>query len=304
MTTRHAIITPSFRGDLDRCKLLCASIDAFVSELSTHYLLVEDRDVLLFRPLEGPRRRIIAESQLFPSWLKSIPDPTSFGRRRIWTSPGALARGLAPLRGWHTQQLRKIAAPALIDEEVLLYADSDVIMLKPYRLSQQVGAEGLRLYRSDHAISESMGEHVEWLRRAAGTLRIPTPPRPAHDYINNLVTWDARHARAMTRHIEDGSGRHWIEAVASARGFSEWLLYGCYIDHVLGSASGHAATGQALARTYWYQGDVERSPLTPETVKLDPWQVAIGVQSFIGVPMEALWNLFKAFEREPQACVK
>ncbi len=128
---RFAILTPSFRGDLERCRLLCASIDAFVDNLSAHYLLVEDRDLAVFKPLAGPRRRIIAESELFPSWLRSLPDPLSLGRRRVWTSPKALARGLAPLRGWHTQQLRKIAAPLVVDENVLLFADSDVVFLGP-----------------------------------------------------------------------------------------------------------------------------------------------------------------------------
>ena len=38
----------------------------FVSGHAVHYLLVEDRDVPLFRELEGPRRRILPESQLLP----------------------------------------------------------------------------------------------------------------------------------------------------------------------------------------------------------------------------------------------
>lgn len=300
MTGRFAIITPSYRGDIERCRLLCASVDAFVSDLSAHYLLVEDRDVTMFRPLAGPRRVIVAESELFPSWLKSLPDPLNLGRRRVWTGPGAIARGLGPLRGWHTQQLRKLAAPMLVPEEVLLYADSDVIFLKPYALSRQVTPAGTRLYRLPKAISAGMSEHVDWLIRAAGSLRLPTPQRPADDYINNLVTWRADQARAMLAHVEGASGRHWIELTASARGFSEWLLYGLYVDRVAGPASGHVATARPLARTYWGQGDVMRAPLTPEGVTLAEDQVAIGVQSFIDVSTEQLWALFRAAAREPQ----
>ena len=83
MSSRFAIVTPSYRGDLERCRILCASIDSFVSRLSTHYLLVEDRDVALFRPLAGPRRIVVAESELLPAWLKSLPDPLRLGRRRV-----------------------------------------------------------------------------------------------------------------------------------------------------------------------------------------------------------------------------
>src|SRR4051812_7038988 len=79
----YSIATPSYAGDIERCRLLCASIDRFVTGHANHYLLVEDRDVPLFRDLEGPRRRVIAESALLPSWLKSLPDPLSLGRRRV-----------------------------------------------------------------------------------------------------------------------------------------------------------------------------------------------------------------------------
>ena len=106
-----AIATPSYVGDLHRCALLCASIDRFVSGHSMHYLLIEDRDAELFAHLAGPRRKIIVESELLPRWLRSWRDPLSLGRRRIWTGPGALARGIPPLRGWHAQQLRKMALP-------------------------------------------------------------------------------------------------------------------------------------------------------------------------------------------------
>jgi hypothetical protein len=296
MAERFAIVTPSYRGDLDRCRLLCASIDAFVSDMSTHYLLVEDRDLALFRPLLGPRRRIVAESELFPNWLRSFPDPLSFGRRRIWTGAGAIARGLGPLRGWHTQQLRKMAVPRLVDEDVLLFADSDVIFLRPYALSSQIVNGATRLYRRPGGLTADMAEHVDWLCRAAGCLRIAAPALPADDYINNLVTWRADNARSMLSHIENGMGRHWIEAAASSRGFSEWLLYGLHADRVLGAASRHAPTSRPLASTYWDHRDVDRAAFGAGTVSLEPDQVAVGVQSFIGVPLTQLWDLFRAFD--------
>ncbi len=85
--------------------------------------------------------------------------------------------------------------------------------------------------------------------------------------------------------------------MASARGFSEWLLYGLYADRVLGADSGHAGTNEALALTYWFGGDVESAPLRSGAIPLAAHQVAIGVQSFIGVPMERLWELFRASQR-------
>lgn len=292
---RYAIVTPTYRGDLERCRLLCASIDALVSNLSTHYLLVEDHDLALFRPFAGPRRRVIAESELLPAWLKAWPDPFVLGRRRVWTGPGALARGVMPLRGWHTQQLRKLALPRLVDEDVLLFADADVIMLRPYDLAAQIAADRFRLYRVDDGINAGMSRHRLWVERAHRVLALPEPSFPADDYINNLVTWTKAHACGLLDHVERMTGRDWVSAVTRGRGFSEWLLYGYYVDQVIGVAAGLKATSRPLARTYWVNADIASSTFAPGADLLDDDQVAIGVQSFIDVPMETLWSVFRSY---------
>ncbi len=289
-----AIVTPSYRGDLERCRLLCDSVDRFVADLENHYLLVEDRDVPLFRDMEGPRRRIVPESTLLPGWLRSWPDPLASGRR-IWTGVGALARGLVPLRGWHAQQLRKLAIATIAPETVLLFADSDVVFLRPFELASQVGPAGTRLYRIDNAIRPDMAEHRMWLDNAARALGIPAPKLPAHDYINNLITWRADLARALLAHVERTTGRHWVAAVAGRRAFSEWLLYGLFVDEVLGAGSGHVAEARALARTYWLRGDITPDGLLREMDALPADAVAIGVQSFIEMPVPLLRAAFERF---------
>ena len=45
MTPTVALVTSSYRGDLERCRLLCDSIDRFVTGHRRHYLLVEAADV-------------------------------------------------------------------------------------------------------------------------------------------------------------------------------------------------------------------------------------------------------------------
>lgn len=290
---RFAIATPSYRGDLERCRLLCASIDHFVTGLSTHYLLVEDRDVPMFSSLAGPKRRIIAESAMFPSWLRSWPDPLSLGRRRLWSGVGALRRGLVPLRGWHTQQLRKLALPRHVPEEVLLYADSDAIFLRPYDLSQQVGPDGVRLYRKPGGIDASLRRHVKWTQATARLLALPEPALPADDYINNLPTWTAANGRALLAHVEATTGREWFSAVAADRDLSEMMLYGMFVDQVMGKASGHAVTPDELSRTFWGHADVGPDTFRDLSKLLGAGQVSIGVQSFIGVSLDDLWNVFR-----------
>ncbi len=297
-TAAYALLTPSFRGDLDRCRLLCASIDRFVTGFQVHYLLVDDRDVALFKPFESATRRIIAEGDLLPSWLRSWPDPLSRGRRRVWTGPGALARGVLPLRGWHIQQLLKMTAPTVIDEDILLYADSDVVFLKPFDMSR-LGADGhVRLFRKPGGVRPDMANHVKWTNGAASLLGLPQPSLPAHDYITNLVCWTNANARQLLRHIEAASGRSWISSVTAGRAFSEWIIYGQFVNDVLGERSGHQATDSELVKTWWFSHEVGSGMLDPGSLVMERDEVAIGVQSFIGMSMDSLWEVFRRHAAE------
>ncbi|MGL4975252.1 MAG: DUF6492 family protein, partial [Bosea sp. (in: a-proteobacteria)] len=277
-----AIVTASYAGDLARCHLLCASMDRFVSGWNKHYLLVEDRDVAAFRALETANRVIVPESALFPDWLKSRPDPTSLGRRRIWTGPGALMRGLPPLRGWHAQQLRKLALPALMPEEVYLYADSDLLFLRPFDLAALSDARGTRLYRKPAGLTASMQEHVSWCHSASRALGLPEPIIPSDDYINNLVSWTKANTLALHAHLERQRGRHWMAEVATTRNFSECMIYGYFVERVLGEKSGHWAAALPLAKTIWGPEEWPAGGIAAAAAELAEGQVAIGVQSFIG----------------------
>ena len=141
------LVTPSYAGDFERCRLLCESIDRFVTGFEKHYLLVAGFDVGLFRQLESPRRVVIDERDLLPPWLHSLRDPTSLFRRHVW-----LSMRTPPLRGWHVQQLRRIAIAGKVTQSAILYCDSDVIFLRPFDLSSLWRDGMLRFYRQDGAL--------------------------------------------------------------------------------------------------------------------------------------------------------
>ena len=295
MSSSYAIATPSYAGDIERCRLLCASIDRFVTGHATHYLLVEDADVALFAPLAGPRRQIMAESELLPSWLKSWRDPLTLGRRRVWTGLGALARGVPPLRGWHAQQLRKFALARASGEDVLLFADSDMMFVRRFDLTSLATAGGTRLYAKPAGIDATMTEHVRWCSSAADLLGLPAPALPSVDYINNLVSWRRDNALAMLAHIEACSGRDWISAIAAKRRFSEYMIYGYFVEQVLGlEAAGHFSDSHQLCKSYWGDEVTGLSALGSFEEVLAEGQVAVGVQSFIGEPVSRLRALLEA----------
>jgi hypothetical protein len=285
-----AIITPSYGGDHERCVLLCASIDRFVTGHAMHYLLVEDRDVALFRHLEGPRRKVIADSAILPGWLKPYPDPLRRDRR-IWASFRTW-----PMRGWHVQQLRKLAIAKHIPEDILLHCDSDVVFVRSFDVSRLVDDEGrTRLYRLPDGITSDMTAigHVGWVDNTARLLGIAKPAFPAPDYINNLITWSKPNILALHEHIEARSGRDWISAIGRNRSFSEAMIYGMFVDEVRGKAAGHFADEFALCMTLWFGETTSADDIDGFIAGLADGQVAIGLQSFINAPIKHLWSLLR-----------
>jgi hypothetical protein len=298
----RAIVTPSYAGDAARCDLLCASIDRHVSGLDCHYILVEDADLPLFRHLEAPHRRVVPDSALLPSWLRPIRDPLQSGRR-VWLG---LRMGvpLWPMRGWHVQQLRKLAIARHAREEVMLHCDSDVIFVKPFDMNSLVCADGrVRLYRIDDGIRADIPQrgHAAWLAAAATLLGLPVSSQPTADYINNLITWRRSHVLALLDHVETVSGRNWVSAIGRHRSFSEALIYGQFVDRVLGEGSGHVAESLPLCRTWWFGDRTDEASILDFVAGLEPRQVAIGLQSFIEAPLEVLQRLIEASSTAQQS---
>lgn len=274
---RSALVTASYRGDIERCRLLCETVDAHVTGFTRHYLLVSGEDVGLFRPLESPRRVVVDERDLLPGWLRSLPDPASLFRRRIWLSLRTM-----PLRGWHVQQLRRIALAAHVEDASLVFCDSDVAFLKPFDCRSFWRGGDLRLLRRDGALERpGHGEQLLWSGNAGRALGLGSAPSP-HDYIATLIAWRRDATLSMIRRIEAVGGRHWIEAVARGRRFSECMLYGRHADEVLGG-TGHFASAVELCRIYWKGAAPSDADLEAFVDAMEPEQVAVGLQSFIGI---------------------
>ncbi|HMQ58598.1 MAG TPA: DUF6492 family protein, partial [Rhizobiaceae bacterium] len=158
---RNALVTASYAPDLERCRILCESIDRYASGYETHYILVENRDLPLFRALEGGKRKVIGERDILPFWLKRFSDPTRKGAS-VWLSPFT-----KPLHGWHVQQLRRIALAAIAEEDALIYCDSDTAMIRAYDFSGFWRGDALRLYRQENGADHAQSDHKIWMHHAA-----------------------------------------------------------------------------------------------------------------------------------------
>jgi len=282
-----ALVTASYGPDFERCRLLCETVDRHVTGHSHHYLLVASNDMALFRQLEGPRRSVVDERDLLPGWLRSLPDPLSGFRKRIWLSPRTL-----PLRGWHVQQLRRIAIASHVREDGLVYCDSDVAFLRPFDCRAIWRGGDLRLFRRDGALArDGLEEQRRWAANAGRVLGLSAPAR--HDYIATVIAWRRDSAVEMCRHVEAVTGRHWVSAVAAGRQFSECMIYGRYADEVL-EGRGHFGTSEELCRVYWSGPIPDDQEFRRFVDEMGPGQVAIGIQSFIGTDVGKIRRLIEA----------
>jgi hypothetical protein len=264
MTRSTAIITASFAPDLERCRLLCETIDTHVTGFSKHYILVEHADVSLFKHLESANRVVVDENDLFPNWIRAFPDPFYLGRRRVWLSLRTL-----PLRGWHAQQLRRIAIAGNVNEDALFYCDSDVAFLKPF----------------DCAALWQL-----WADNAAILLGINDAPVLPHGYVGTLIAWRRDRVLGMCRRIEEVSAMHWMQAIGRSRRFSECTIYGHFADDMQ-KLAGHFIDTRDLCKVYWFAPAPTEAEFRKFIADMEPHQTAIGMQSFIGTDIDYVRRL-------------
>ncbi len=290
-----AIVTASYSADFERCRLLCETVDELVEGASHHYLLVASHDVRLFKTLEAPGRTVVDERDLLPAWLRAYRDPLSLLRRHVWLSPK-----VKPLRGWHVQQLRRMAIARHSGEDAFFYCDSDVAFVRPFDLTTLWQTGKLRLYRSDNAITpQTPATHAVWSRNAAAVLAMADRRSSPHDYISTLVSWRRDSAGAMLDRIEQVSGRHWVEAIGASRQFSECMIYGRHADEIE-KPSRHFLDGRNLCAVRWTEPLRNADEVSVMLDNLDEHQVAVGIQSFLGAQPDMLrgaikdWNARRA----------
>jgi Family of unknown function (DUF6492) len=285
LPVRLAFITPSYAADHQRCLLLCESLDRMATSDFMHYILVADHDRALFAPLEGLRRHVIPDSILLPTWLKPIVRPFGGGRRIWWSAMPPVW----PMSGWHVQQLRKMLIARHINEDVMVMADSDSVFVRPFGRDAFVRDGLVRFYAQQHEITydPAYQDHRTWVSQAASILGLQAPCLPATDYINNLVSWRRDHALKMLAHIEQLSSRNLSATLGRSRTFSEYQIYGAYVNGVAGG-SGHFADPEPLSLTYWNGDALTEASLRTFVDKLSPRQIAICVQSFTGTSTDLL----------------
>ena len=278
-----ALLTPTYGRDLGLCTLLCESVDRHVKSFSKHYLLVPDCDLPLFAHLASERRVVVPASAYLPGWLRPLPRVIQRKRRQFWWSLRA-----KPVSGWHVQQFLKIAAVISLPYQRYCILDSDVVFFRDFDLARHEYPNPTPLLSIANAVTADQPRHSRWLKTSHALLGLPTPSFPASDFIGHIIFWDQQTTRALTRRIEAVTGLSWIEALCRIRDFSEYLLYGYFVQNDPASATAHTVVSSTPCISYWERPTLSKDELNALLRSADRHDVAFSIASFSGTPVSTI----------------
>lgn len=223
---RLAIVTTSYKNDYDWCRILCQSVDRFVPEYICHYLFVDDIDVKLFKSLENNRRKVFSKKKIIPWWLFRFP--LKFRGHSFWISPITL-----PVRGWILQQVVKLGVFELLGEDVFLCLDSEAFFFKPF--------EPGSLFKDDKVILVSHDEPWDYpnakiyYKSAIDLLGILPDKKPLKRYMSVQFVFRRDILEKLSVTLKKRSLlRNWKIPLFNKIRFSEYTLYGIFVEYVLG----------------------------------------------------------------------
>jgi len=275
-------VTVSYGPDHERCRLLCRSLELLAPVMSEHLIIVDRADFPLFRELESGKRRVLLTEDVLPRRVRRLET------RRIGLRSNVFVQFGKPIRGWLVQQLAKLAISRDVSADVIVHADSDVALVRPFQPGSLVDGKGrIRLYCAPDSIDLGLPEHVRWHRTAEQLLGLMTRPTPLPDYITSLVPWSRENAVALLDYLDNRSRRSWMGAIANAWDVSEYVLYGRFVMDILGERGGQFTTTSSLCRDYW-----ESEPLTEPQIEdlleaMTPEEVGLSLTAKAGMRAES-----------------
>ena len=241
-----ALLTPTYGRDLELCTLLCESVDRHVTSFSKHYLLVPDSDLSLFSHFASERRSVLPASKFLPKWLRPLPRIVQRKRRQYWWSLRT-----KPVSGWHVQQYLKIAATISLPHQRYCILDSDVVFFRNFDLSRFEYPNSIPLLNMPDEVTSEQIRHARWVETSHRTSRTADAAasgvrfhRPHH------ILGPADHPRDGLRKSRPSPIFDWVEALCRTREFSEYMLYGYFVQNdarFSGTAHAHLDARRASA---------------------------------------------------------
>jgi hypothetical protein len=277
-----ALVTSSFRLDLERCRLLVETVEAYVAPHVRHYVIVDRRDLPRFRVVSSARVHLLAVEDVLPWWIMRVP-----GIDRSWLSVRT-----PPIGNWIVQQLVKLSVADVVPADVLVYVDSDVFFVRPFDPRDAVRDGGVPLFCQLGAPAVNAGNDA-WHRSAAQLLRLPVEKSYDTNFVGNLVSWRRENVLRLHEHVRAG-GRSLVPAIARHRAFSEYVLYGMFVRQVLGAQAGHYPSADDDTLCHWSTAALDEDGLREFRRHLAPHHRAVMVSAKSRTPVTLIRKVFLA----------
>lgn len=238
---KFALVTPSYAPDFQRCKLLAESVEICLKDETKHYIVVDRRDYQLFKQIASNRIKLLVVEDILPSWIFRIPI-----MKKWWFSLKTI-----PIRNWILQQLVKMSIIDVIDEDIIVFADSDNVFIRPFEMK-------LILTNNTNLALLKVNFHnkdiEEWQKAAKNLLGITRAVIPFATYTSNMIPWYRENVLKMRKQIEDVNQNHWICSVCTHWNISEYMIYGIFVEYVLGlESANHFLFDTELIKSNWNQ---------------------------------------------------
>ncbi len=238
MPLQYALVTPTFRLDREQAELNVETAVHFVAPHVRQYLVIDRRDVPLFKHLRSSRVELMTVEDVIPRWIFRVP-----GVRKFWMSLRS-----RPIRNWILQQMVKLTMPTQVREDVLLYTDSDTFFVAPFD-PHALEKDGKPPFFAE-VLPDAVGFNDQWHRVAAGLLGL-SAEATRENYVSNVVAWRRDNVVSMLERVRSVGKRPWQLSLAGLSAFSEYILYGVYMQRVLGKSSGQWLDTTIRTQSYW-----------------------------------------------------
>lgn len=236
---RFALITPSYAPDFERCKLLVESVERCLMDDTKHYILIDRRDVNLFKPLTSSKVHLLVAEELLPTSFFRVP-----GLKKWWMSLRTL-----PVRNWIFQQLVKLSVCDSIRENVLVFCDSDNTFIRPFDMRSC-------LMQNDHLpllkVNFQNKDVHDWIKASKKIFGIESEVIHPATYVSNMITWYTPNILNMRSYIEKVNKKSWFDVLCRYKNISEYMLYGIFVEYIQGlEEANHCFFDVELIKPSW-----------------------------------------------------
>jgi hypothetical protein len=229
-----AIITCSMASDREFFSLLVDSMEQYVDSEIMHYVIVPKADVMSFKEFEGARRQVISQEEILSTQLYSLSPLTRWASVVVPSlrRPLYITRNGSFVRGWIVQQYLKIEMARRCSAAAIMHVDSDAFFVRKF-CAENAFIDGKALYFRVSGVPEN-SKHHEWAQVANDLLGSKVVKGADFHYIENCIVWNTEIIREMIARIEEGNGEKIEDLILAQRSFSEYYLYGIYLDYCVG----------------------------------------------------------------------